>query len=594
MIKICPTEMSEVLSYMFKIFTRLKCVPQLWKTALICLVYKNKGDPHEVNNYRPIALTSSVRRVFERCLIPYLLELDILLEKSQCGFRKKRSTYDQILILETIMKENQELYHCFLDIKAAYDCVDRRILWKRLIDKGINRECLILMRELFDGNASHIVLNGIESASINNSRGLLQGSSLSPILFNHFINSLIVRLNTREQIFTLNVKSNNLFFADDAAIHAKSPEILQDMLNDCYNWSLENGINFAPSKSVILSKDKQSTFYMGNEKIPQRENFKYLGIYFNEEGIDWLLSVNPRIENVKKLSEWMSSIGFNINGWRPACNVMVYKSFLRPVLEYGFSVQILPQDILRELQKVQNGCLRRLFSAAPNTSIAGMHALTNIVPIEYRNQELHCRYIAKVLDLNPDQHMVSEIISQNFDMMANIIELKCWEIASTNQAFNVLRREAITSMIKKKGNVADRIPINISGKMNTLLTTSRLEKNVQKTLIYWRLGRIAYHQDCQNNRCGQPLSRKHATECVDLMYTLRQKLDIADLQGANTSNALDMVLNNLDEINEDNVEKFMVLYECIQRIRRLCLGWRKNLDGILVGPRNPSFPFEVP
>jgi hypothetical protein len=41
---------------------------QVWKLAIILPVYKNKGDPLDVKNNRPIALTSSLRIAFERVI----------------------------------------------------------------------------------------------------------------------------------------------------------------------------------------------------------------------------------------------------------------------------------------------------------------------------------------------------------------------------------------------------------------------------------------------------------------------------------------------------------------------------------------------
>ena len=91
---------------------------------MIVPVYKNKGDPLDVKNYRPIALTSSLRRVFERVIATSMNAFDRQLHISQGGFRKKRSTLDQIAMLQEICRHHPAAYHAFLDIQAAYDCVN--------------------------------------------------------------------------------------------------------------------------------------------------------------------------------------------------------------------------------------------------------------------------------------------------------------------------------------------------------------------------------------------------------------------------------------------------------------------------------------
>ena len=79
-----------------------------------------------------------------------------------------------------------------LDFKAAYDMVDRRILWTLLAKRFKMSTALIrLLRALFDFNFSRLEISGKKSEKIFHLRGLPQGSSLSPILFNFYIDSLI-------------------------------------------------------------------------------------------------------------------------------------------------------------------------------------------------------------------------------------------------------------------------------------------------------------------------------------------------------------------------------------------------------------------
>lgn len=77
------------------------------------------------------------------------------------------------------------------------------------------------------------------------------------------------------------------------------------------------------------------------QPIPQATHFKYLGIEMTTSGIDWKQTSDPRVTKVKQLANWMSSFGMNINGWRPSSNVYTYLTFLRPMLEYGFCLDLL-------------------------------------------------------------------------------------------------------------------------------------------------------------------------------------------------------------------------------------------------------------
>lgn len=256
MFKILNGSLVDSIKILFDTTNRLGTIPTVWRQANLAPIFKNKGSPFDIKSYRPVALTSVFRRLYEKCLLDNLLSVDHRLANSQGGFRHRRSTYDQAFVLHELCQENQESLNAFLDIKTAYDCVDRRILWSILGSyPELSQSYIIRLRALFDHNKSVIVVNGHTSSEMEHNRGLLQGSTLAPLLFNHFINTLIIRLNNNtNKVITSGIRTNNLFFADDANIHASSPERLQLLLTICEQWSQEYGIQFAPNKCAILGE----------------------------------------------------------------------------------------------------------------------------------------------------------------------------------------------------------------------------------------------------------------------------------------------------------------------------------------------------
>ena len=67
-------------------------VPEEWLTGIVKPIYKNKGDPHLPDNYRPITLLSCMGKLFTSILCERLNnfadEIE-LISKSQTGFRKR-------------------------------------------------------------------------------------------------------------------------------------------------------------------------------------------------------------------------------------------------------------------------------------------------------------------------------------------------------------------------------------------------------------------------------------------------------------------------------------------------------------------------
>ena len=82
--------------------------PTEWREATIIPIPKPGKDTTNPNNYRPIALTSCICKTFERMVnsrLVWYLEEHSIITAYQSGFRKSRSTIDQIIRLESSVRE---------------------------------------------------------------------------------------------------------------------------------------------------------------------------------------------------------------------------------------------------------------------------------------------------------------------------------------------------------------------------------------------------------------------------------------------------------------------------------------------------------
>ena len=125
-------------------------LPEEWKEPIIVPIHK-KGDKTDCNNYRGIFLLPTTYKILSNILlsrlIPYAKEI---IGDYQCGFRRNRSTTDHIFctrqVLEKKWEYNEEFHQLFIDFEKAYDSVRREILYKILIEFGIPRKLVSLIK----------------------------------------------------------------------------------------------------------------------------------------------------------------------------------------------------------------------------------------------------------------------------------------------------------------------------------------------------------------------------------------------------------------------------------------------------------------
>jgi exonuclease III len=171
-------------------------VPDHWCTALLSLVYK-KGDKLDWNNYRPLAVTQVVAKVYALLLHKRLTrwaEGQQLLTPAQAGFRPGYSTtMNNFILLHFIHKYrrlSQPLYACFLDLSKAYDRVVRQHVWDRLHGFGCRGKLLFAVASLYTNLTYSVKFQNGASAPFHTNSGLRQGCPLSPFLFNVIIQKL--------------------------------------------------------------------------------------------------------------------------------------------------------------------------------------------------------------------------------------------------------------------------------------------------------------------------------------------------------------------------------------------------------------------
>ncbi|XP_071688217.1 uncharacterized protein [Rutidosis leptorrhynchoides] len=96
-------------------------------------------------------------KLWER-VIDTKLRRETKMTENQLDFMPGRSSIEAIHIIKNLMEKYREkqknLHMAFLDLKKAYECVPRELIWKILNDRGIPSSYIRAIQDMYDGAKS--------------------------------------------------------------------------------------------------------------------------------------------------------------------------------------------------------------------------------------------------------------------------------------------------------------------------------------------------------------------------------------------------------------------------------------------------------
>ena len=279
----------------------------------------------------------------------------------QWGFLPGRCTASALLSVTHDWLQQLELGNntcvIFFDLWKAFDSVSHSLLLQRLKEIGINQYLVQWIYSYLSGWSQSVVVGGEESPVLPVISGVPQGSVLGPLLFIIFINEIAHQISSGSSIS---------LFADDIALYRP---ILSDMdfstlqrdVNAIVTWINISLLSLQPAKCCSMLVSRRSprsppSFLVQGTPLSHVSSVKYLGILINSD-LCWSPHVAKLCSKVRKL------VGLLYHQFYKhadsATLLTLYKSFLRPHLEYGSIVwdPHLAGDV-DALEKVQRFALR--------------------------------------------------------------------------------------------------------------------------------------------------------------------------------------------------------------------------------------------
>jgi len=241
-----------------------------------------------------------MERMINNRLVWYL-ERNKLITPTQSGFRKGRSTTDQLVRSETLTREGfiqkQHVTAIFFDLEKAYDTTWEYGIMKDLHDAGLRGRLPLFIAGFFSDRKFQLIICVTYSKLLDQEMGVPQGSILSVTLFCLKINSILKALCPGVE-FSLYV-DNFLVCYRSKHIHIIERHLWR-CLNKLQNWADTNGFKFSTSRSVCMhfchlrKLHPEPELFLNGTLIPVVEEVKFLGLIFDRK-----LSFLPHLRYLK-------------------------------------------------------------------------------------------------------------------------------------------------------------------------------------------------------------------------------------------------------------------------------------------------------
>ena len=231
-------------------------VPVVWKEAVTIPVPKKGKNKKNPRSYRPISLLSCVGKLLERMVNRRLishLESNSALSPTQTGYRKFRSTEDQLAYLaqdiEDAFQKEKKVLAIFFDLSHAFDKVWKVGLLEKLLRTSVPCKMYMWIQHFLSARTAWMKHDSILSKKVCLREGVLQGGVLSSTLFLVYINDILTTYQRESQTHYMQMT----WRSGMCLKYTTATYRIQEAISGIYKWTLVWGLEINISKTTSTS-----------------------------------------------------------------------------------------------------------------------------------------------------------------------------------------------------------------------------------------------------------------------------------------------------------------------------------------------------
>ncbi|KAI7710683.1 hypothetical protein KC353_g9519, partial [Hortaea werneckii] len=407
--------------------------PRCWKIAKGILLRKQGKPTYTVAKaYRVISLLNCLGKVVEKVAATWIAsycEKNEVFHQGQFGCRHGRSTSDAVARLVSFVEDawerKQIVLTLLLDVKGAFDRVNKQRLLERLTEVGIAGNIVRWVNSFLSDRRAMLVIDGRTGKTHDIQAGLPQGSPASPVLFNLSISAMFSSLEE------MHPSLEAISFVDDVGLVLKCSKLgegaraLESIAQHAVEWGDRNKVEFEISKTEVvvfskqrkvLQESRETSLRIGQRGLAiNRDATKWLGFWLDPK-LSFKTHFEKRLASAKGALQRIKGLSGSRGGLPMRLMRRVAVAAVNSVALYGAEVWWRgQQDRSKRLQVLLNSQARAITGMLSSTPIHTLLAAACLPRAGQLLDNRQTRFAVRALAAAQD-HPTHQLLPPNFRM----------------------------------------------------------------------------------------------------------------------------------------------------------------------------------
>ena len=317
------------------------------------------------------------------------------------------STCDHLQVIAQIVEKSNEyqmpLCLGFVDYEKAFDSVEYQGIIEALEQQKVGSTYVETLVNLYNNCISEVQVQGENSVPFEIQKGVRQGDTLSPKIFNAGLEQVFRSLRWENKGVRVNgEKLNHLRFADDIVLISNNANELQNMLTELDTESRKLGlkINMRKTKVMFNSQIPISDIRLEGQVVDAVEEYTYLGQQVTMAG--------ERTGEIKRrlAAGWGAFAKYNdlMRSKLPVClKRKVYRQCIEPTMTYGCQTWAMTKRMQERLRTTQRSMERAIIGVTrrdrkTNAWVRQQSGVEDILAVVKRQKWRWAGHIARMED----------------------------------------------------------------------------------------------------------------------------------------------------------------------------------------------------